>query len=675
MPQDLFELNGINPAQNSSPRDLFQEAGIAPNDSISNTLGGKLLRPLAESVARHPLLDKVVSKLAAYDTPAINAASGYLQSSLGSAIESNPLSGSLKFFPQAKQKYSQFINDIEQKSKSITPLANKDSGAYLAGELAPVAQGLAGLGSAGFSLAKNAFSNEKLIPKLVSYLEKQHAKSGALSPQDTTLNIAQNFTTPEGKMMDVDIGTAANNKLLKGLYKGLNVVPFSGAAQKTNLLKDQLANKSIFNIENELAKAHQSPDLANQANYLMQLKNQEGAEKSNIDSIKNSAHNLLSSIDNPQKTNDAIANDIKRAFSKEKKIANENYEPINKSNIRLETTGYVEPFKNYKSAALDLLAQRENLKNLFGTDSELGSRLNKEIDIAQKFIDGNQDKGATLNELVDRTRNLGRLQSAANGAGNRNEGRLLGNLRDGLLSDIHGNLNKIGRDDLSNVLLNANEHYKKDYLPFFSDKTIRDSHLNNNVPVGDALGKALHNPNNAAVLNKLNPAAKDAAAFQMLAKGRGKSSSGNPIISANKLSLNYSSLADEFRTQLASHKPELDSSLQTLADSIAKHKELQKIGTKLGSQLISNAKERFSEINSLQDALKKQRNLKFGTQKEGGAQEGLLKSATKLGVAGLLAKALGGAAAIAPVLGKKATNLLTDKKLIEAYMQSQRGDK
>jgi hypothetical protein len=259
----------------------------------------------------------------------------------------------------------------------------------------------------------------------------------------------------------------------------------------------------------------------------------------------------------------AIKSFVQGAYKDNKETASEMAKPLNNSTVRFDSPGDTAKFPKYASSAYDLLAQRENLNNLFGSESDLGSRVNKELDFAQNFLKNKDTFGVDFKDIWGRIQNLGDLAADAGKSGDRNASRLLGNLRSSLADDLNTNLENSGNGDVAKQLADFNNYYKSKVVPFWDDRTIAKSAQDpNHVPSADVLAKALYKPSltNASVLQELSPYQKNVVLAQLLSKGRSQN------ITPDQVGRNWNNLTDDVRSKVTVHSPDIANYLNNLGN-------------------------------------------------------------------------------------------------------------
>lgn len=283
--------------------------------------------------------------------------------------------------------------------------------------------------------------------------------------------------------------------------------------------------------------------------------------KNTVDYAPQFIGNLLSTAQNKSNIPQTLKDFVQSAYKSNKNTADQMAQPLNDSKIRFDTNGNSPDFPNYSSAANDLLAQRENLVNLFGNSSDLGSRVNKEVEFADNFLNNKEDFGVSFNDVWGRIKRIGDLASDSYSAGQKNAGRMLSNLKDGLSDDLQSNLKNSGNEELSNQLSNFNQFYRDRVVPFWKDTVISKSAQDSKfIPQSDALAKALFKPSldNNSVLGELNADQKNVAIAQLLSKGK------NQDILPDTLAKNWGNLTDDVKSKIGLHNQDAYSYLSSL---------------------------------------------------------------------------------------------------------------
>jgi len=300
-----------------------------------------------------------------------------------------------------------------------------------------------------------------------------------------------------------------------------------------------------------------------------------GKTQQNI--VENAAKPVLDSLaqqsGDPENLDNISGNAVRGALKDEMKQAKTNFDPINNSDIRLDelTKDQQNPFPNYSSAANELLAQRENMQNIFGSASpEMRKPLQDEIDKASSVLTNKDDSGFTLPEAVDRVKTLGQLTASAP---TRNEARLLGNLRDGLKTDVMNILDKSGNKDIGDQWQKAIDHYRDNVIPFYRNSTIRKIVTDKNeIPVGAKLANALHNPNNSVVMDKLPTNIKNAQLSRLITKGKG-TAEGMSSLTPQQIGSAWNSLDNTTKAIVKKYNPDANAFFEGLSGLVSKPKQ------------------------------------------------------------------------------------------------------
>jgi hypothetical protein len=559
----------------------------------------------------------------------------------------------------------------------LTQSQNPATG-IVSGEAAGLAGGLGGkaLGSTIGTLAGTKNTVNSIGNKVLDYLSNANAKGAALSPQEAADNLSTNYTGMGNQPVNVDIGTLANNPALKGVYQGLKYVPFTNISKNINLMNKQLSDKGISDIQTQLQNETQNPIVSSLNDQLNTMRTQQQPYNAAINAAPDYLNNLPGGLSNRANLTQELTDNTRTIYKANKAASAQDYAPINDSNIRLDKLGLDNVFQNYSSAAQDLLAKRENLTNLFGSDADLGSKLNTELDKAQGVLSNQQTYGMTLPEAVQRIQNLGRLSASATGQGNRYEGMLLGNLRDGLSSDVNNALMNSGNEDIASQLQTANTNFKNNVVPFWQNTEIRKSVTDPNyISPQTKLAKALHDPNNQTILSQLPNDSQNAALYQLITGGKG-TSGGMANMGAADIAKSYAKLPVDTKTAVASYNPQADKYFEVLPQLLAKNNELDAHQNLLSKQLQTAGIIQQKNIGNLTSQLQKLKKQSYGIAKENSS----LGENTAKGVEG--AGALAAAHYLSPyaALGLPVTSLagrtlaksLNNPALVQAYINNSR---
>lgn len=315
------------------------------------------------------------------------------------------------------------------------------------------------------------------------------------------------------------------------------------------------------------------------------------------DALNEMASGISDRSNAPLFLKDKLANLYKSNQTQAKQFAS----PLNKADISFPIADQKTAFPGYMSAAKPLLENRDSLNDLFGSSSSLGTKLNKELDIANTFL-GNVNKGkpsvilndsgqpykfnpttADFQDIWGRLKDLGAMQAKAAKMGARNESRMIGDLRSGLADDLKTNLSSTGNDELAQKFTQFNNFYKYKVAPIFENSIIsKAAQVPRNVPAGSSLAQALHKPsiNSRLVFDQLDPDTKNAAAYQLITGGKG-TSEGTSTMSPQEIGKSYSKFGSDVKATIASHNPKADAMFQTLANMFGKNDSSQTLSQAL----------------------------------------------------------------------------------------------
>lgn len=578
-----------------------------------------------------------------------------------------------------------------------------------------------GIGKVGGALLGTQNTQNALGNRVLDYLNNASGKGNAIPPQEAAENLGTNYTGANGQPLNVDVGTIANNPLLKGVYQKLAYLPGTGVSKNNNIVARQLSDKAISDAQNNLTNtANQSQDTLNNT-YVNNALNQTNARAQNSTTAQNlfsqlndlnkqqqpyqqavsSAPSYFNSLGdglgNRANLTQGIKGSVADVFQNNKAISNQNYAPINNSTVRFDNTDQTNLFPNYASATNQLLANRENMSNLFDKDSDLSASLRNEIDKAQGVISNGSTYGVTLPEAVSRMQNLGQLQASANSQGRRYEGMLLGQLKDGLSTDVTNNLVNSGNGDLANQLQVANDYHKNNIVPFYQNNTIRKAVTSGYIPPKATLATALHDPNSQSILMQMPNEAQNASLYQLLSGGKG-SSSGVSNLDAQGIGNAYSKLPVDTKTAVAQYNPQADQYFENLPDAVNKNQQfetakapitqqlgqlpdtlaqqLQKLSTSGQSQVDSVSNSAQQTQQSLQAQLEAAKQARYGNTPHNSPTGQGFAHAAEGGLGLLLAHYLSpAAAAVLPAgmaLGRTAAKALRNPNLAQAYINGSR---
>jgi hypothetical protein len=202
---------------------------------------------------------------------------------------------------------------------------------------------------------------------------------------------------------------------------------------------------------------------------------------------------------------------------------------------------------------------------MFGNERDIGNKAASELENALNFIksQGNIDDIGSLREHIQ---NLQKIGAQLTENGHRTEGSRVSALGRDLKYDLINKLNSSGFEDIATQLQNADIHYINEVLPFYKNKTIRETATTPYQPESVNYSKLLYNPNNKSILNRLSLPAKNATLFETLTKGK----YGNELVSMNpeQINKNYSSLPFASRQAIESFNPHLNDTLSSLPKNL-----------------------------------------------------------------------------------------------------------
>lgn len=507
------------------------------------------------------------------------------------------------------------------------------------------------LGGAGGAIAQPiaAGVSKLLRPReaVLSHLENAVERKGALSPAEAQDNIARNFVDEQGNQLPADIGKISNNKGLQTLYNMTQYVPGSGTADAMNAVKFGQHSRMIADAERDLN------DLIN-----------EPTESKLNESIRNRVAGLLSDTDAGASLNKKLSGELQKEFRAQRKIGNELYAPINNSKLRIDKLGAENYLPNYMDKARDILSRRAELQDIFGTGSDLGNKLNKELDVADSILKNKDAYPLTLENALTRSRNLNDLAGRATNAGKYNEARQLGNLKDALDMDVENHLLNSGNDQLHAQLTTANNHWRQNVAPFRSTKRTTDAIYKGVVSNPNLLSKDIFGVENEALHNVVSDDVKNMALYKLLTRNK-VGLDGTVKASADEVHKNLMNLGPEARTLISKSHPLISEELEAIPgikENMRSTKNLESEKNKLIAQLEKIRDQRYTS-NLAQD-------------EKSGRWTSLLKLAGTGGAAGLAAAyhpaALLGGIPMAAA-GRVIAKTLRDPDLIKRYLAGEGG--
>jgi hypothetical protein len=489
-----------------------------------------------------------------------------------------------KYGAQPDIDYSQYgmekSNNLQSSKPQMTikeALQNATSIGALPGERLATDY-LSGLGQAAqglFNAPKNitSYFNPEAGTKIPSSNINVEQKLGINSP-----NILDKFV--EGLGQFSPYGMAG-----KALGLGAGVLPQTGlgaafgATQSTNPLSGTLYGAASGLLGGIPGKAAQMASDIYQHGKLL---------SSSPEYVNSLAQNSLSKdYADPNSTTKTLKNAVVSVYKNMKDIAAQKAEPLNNTDVRMDIPDAKTAFPNYFNSSQDLLNQKEHLNNLLGTSSDLGSKLNKELNIANNMLSNERtssildEKGnpltvknaepVTFQDIWSRIKNLGDIGEQLSSAGHNNEARMIGNLKRSLSTDLTNNLKNTGNSDLSDQLADFNNHYANNVASFWSDPVISKTvNKRGYIPDKDFLSKALYKPSeqNQKVFQLLDPDAKNLTLYQTLTGGKG-AAAGQSQMSPLDIAKKWGGFTSDARNQVASHNPEAAQRLQYLQNNLA----------------------------------------------------------------------------------------------------------
>lgn len=584
---------------------------------------------------------------------------------------------------------------------------------------------------AALTLGEKATQNQ-LMNKIMEYLSKRSAKpmTKTKSPEETAMQINEEYLTPEGKIMSADIGKITSDPYLEGIYSSLGMVPRSGVSGQREALEKQIIDKEGRNIENLEAKigergkeaADTESRIASKENILMteaQKNIQDLIEKERGASAKlekesgvygeledelNRLPRALLEGKSFKNINAGIVHDLKALKDQNMLKARELYQPLNDSNLRFDLNPKAD-FPNYRDAAYTLAADAENFKNIFSPGSLLGQKTGKEVAAALKFLENKDVYAVSLPDLISQMQNLGELTASLKSAGKYNESRIMGNLATGLKRDVEKSLENMGQKELSEQLKNANEYYSKNVIPFRASAPLKNAVYSKKMPTGATLAKALLTPSDQSVFalyGQLPERTQNAAFFKVLTQGK-EGASGKSTMTGQQIQKAYDNLIAETKGQTqktplaksVEKLPAAEQRMKALKEEIDQYKSEKtdiekgldrniKTATSQEKEQLKNIKK---EIDEFKKSLTKQQTKSSGRiqkAKEMNKSMPLMRAIRNIGYgygalspvlkSGLLLGGLKSAGIAVPTIltARRLSKILTNPELIKKYSKGER---
>jgi hypothetical protein len=587
-------------------------------------------------------------------------------------------------------------------------------------------------------------SKKYMSNKALKYANEAHEKGHGLSPEQANQNVLRNYLNEKGELIPADLGTITNNQVLKDIYNVSSKIPSTGGRAQVIEAANQIQNKS-----DALAKLHHEHNLQGlsaqeqavkqqlsqaqeQQNYaknieendvpkLNQLIAKEMAKHENLQGITSQAGANIEMLRNKQNPHENIfKEEVNKGLKQAQKESAKLYEPVNNFTKNITTMQPAPGFKSkYESAYEQVKEHADQLRNLFGDESDIGSKLSAEIKRAGNFFtnifkrgenNGAQNlttleenlKPVYLNDVLAHARTLHNGAAVLKEQGKNIEASSLSRMAFGIKDDVKDILRANGHDEAATALESADAHHISDVLPFYKSKEIRSITNNSSyVPNKNSVADILHDKNFDAIMKRMSQDGRNAAIYELLTGGKYSTKQGASL-TPKQIGSNYQKLSSSERDVIAKYAPQLDDYFGNLKSTHGEQVQTEKGLTQLQKQqqaLIKqiNSANTKAEANisahesSLEDITKKQKVSQEALQKALATRFGkyepknksifsAVKNISPLNSAGLGAAlfALHGlhpATLIAEALGaarlpaKWANEALTNPELIRAFVQ------
>ncbi len=589
-----------------------------------------------------------------------------------------------------------------------------------------------------------ATSKKYMSNKALKYANAAHEKGQGLNPEQANQNVLRNYLNEKGELIPVDLGTITNNQVLKDIYNVSSKIPGTGGRAQVIEAANQLQNKADAvaqshhqnnlqtlsaqeqAIKQQLSQAQEQQAQArnmekNDVPNLNQQIAQEMGRHENLQGITSQAAPNLEALRNKQQPHENIfKQEINQGLKQAQEESKELYKPVNNFTKNITTMKPPEGFKSkYESAYEKVKEHADQLKNLFGDESDIGSKLSQEIKRAGNFFTnifkkGENSDAQNLTKLEENLKPvhlkdvLAHARTLHNGAavlkeqGKNIEASALSRMASGIKDDVKVILRANGHDEAATALENADAHHISDVLPFYKSKEIRSTTNNAPyVPNKSSVASILHDKNFDAIMMRMSQDGRNAAIYELLTGGKYSTKQGASL-TPKQIGDNYQKLSSSERDVIAKYAPQLDDYFGNLKSTHGEQMQAEKGLTQLQKQqqaLIKqiNSANTKAEANisahesSLEDTTKKQAALQEALQKALAARFGkyepknksvfsAVKNISPLNSAGLgallfslhglhpttlIAEALGAARLPA----KWANEVLTNPELIRAFVQ------
>lgn len=624
--------------------------------------GAAAYAPFAAAAGAAPVSEALGAAASDYGMPLLAKASSYLERSplLGGSL--NQVAPGMAYGAGATPN---------------NPLAGAITGGVTAG-VAPLVAGGIGKGVGLTFNTENSINGLK--NSVLDYLQNAFKRGSANSPEETAQNMAQNYTGLVNPEASPDIGTVTNNPALRGAYEGLKYVPGTGVAKNANLMQRGLLDNQIDSKQVELQDQLNDPVSQTVASQLEMLRTQQEPHIANINQAPDVLDSLIPENVDRSNLNQANTDAVQQAYKNNKATAKQKYDALGQyDDTRLDQYGGAEQYPQYGEAATQLLAQRNNLQNLFGSDSDLGNKLKGELDKASSFLSNNQTFGATLGDARTRTQQLGNLASQLYNNGNNNEARLIMGLKSGLEGDVKNVLTNNGQPQIGSLWDDATSYYRNNITNFWDNPVINKA-TQGTVSSGTRLAQALHlpDPRIGNILSQLPQDNKNIALAQLISKGKGTTSSGAFNLDADKIAGNYAGLDQNVKRAVSTYNPDADSFFENLRTDLLNNKRIEEGKGALSAQLEKLNKSNQDKISTLSEQLDNLHKQKFGVKKSGTPSGDFLSKILKTGAVG----AGVGSMVLKPVTGglslplafalRHTAQTLRSPDLINAYVNGSR---
>lgn len=512
----------------------------------------------------------------------------------------------------------------------------------------------------GGHYAKNAFQNLPITLKnyILDKIEKSSEKGIANTPEATAQNVEKNFTNAEGERMPVDIGTATSHPGTRGIYDATEIFPFSGTSDKKNIIVNQKANLAIKNAETALADAEKmaseirgesAADIEKQGRDINKMQADYNTIHSDhtaltgaVDEAPKLVNNLIADVPKDVSVPEYVGNETKKSYDSLRSEAGKDYKALDNMEVDFGgRTGSAETFPEYNQERLSLENESDKLTSMFGSDKDLPSAIRAEMESSKNLIEGKPIDEETsyesigsplsLKEIRSHISNLGKLWERAKNSGNDNAARMLMNMRRGLVNDTKNLLSETGNEEAVNLWDSANEKWAAS-ADFWNTPEMRrivgkKTTKGDYVASADKLAKELHNPNNAAVLERLPSSAQKAASHLVITGGKG--ATRHTRMTPDQIAKRVNSMTGEQHAVINQHTPGLGVYLSSLPDNISKSASLAKAKIDLAKQIdriklpnanrlerqLGNVGKRVAELDNLRNEKIQGKNLRSPMQR------------------------------------------------------------